>query len=83
MADLSGNGQAAPALAGNEFLGHWAGRSAGDLFDKIRTTMPTGAAGSLTDDAYLDIAAYLLQANEMPAAKPLSRDTLKGLDLNK
>jgi hypothetical protein len=37
------------------------------LFDKTRTTMPRGAAGSLSDEAYVDIVSYLLKMNEFPA----------------
>ena len=37
------------------------------LFDKTKTTMPRGAPASLSDQAYVDIVAYILQANEFPA----------------
>jgi len=83
MADLSGNGQAAPPVAGTDFLAHWQGRTAGDLFDKIRTTMPTGNPASLNKETYLNIVAYLLQVNEVPAAKELNEDTLKAISLSK
>src|SRR4051794_12374515 len=33
-------GDAAPPLAGPEFLSAWNGRSVGDLYEKIQTTMP-------------------------------------------
>ena len=57
----------APQLAGESFLQFWADLSPGDLFVRISGSMPPGQAGSLTDEAYLDVVAYLLQANGAPA----------------
>ena len=57
----------APQLAGESFLVFWADLSPGDLFVRISGSMPPGQAGSLTDEAYLDVVAYLLQANGAPA----------------
>jgi|SRR3954468_15911705 mono/diheme cytochrome c family protein len=65
-ANLGGTGEA-PALAGPQFLSDFDGLSLGDLFDRIRTTMPQDNPGSLTRDAYADILAFLLQANGVPA----------------
>jgi quinohemoprotein ethanol dehydrogenase len=83
MADLSGSGEAAPALAGSAFLLRWQGRSASDLFDKTRTTMPTGSPATLTQEQYLDIIAYILQVNEFPAVEEINRDALKTVALTK
>lgn len=57
----------APQLAGESFLQFWGDLSPGDLFVRISGSMPPGQAGSLTDQAYLDVVAYLLQANGAPA----------------
>ena len=57
----------APQLAGESFLRFWGDLSPGDLFVRISGSMPPGQAGSLTDEAYLDVVAYLLQANGAPA----------------
>ncbi|MCE2541075.1 MAG: PQQ-binding-like beta-propeller repeat protein, partial [Acidobacteria bacterium] len=57
----------APQLAGESFLQFWGDLSPGDLFVRISGSMPPGQAGSLTDEAYLDVVAYLLQANGAPA----------------
>jgi hypothetical protein len=82
-ADLSGN-DPAPALAGSTFLVKWQGRSADDLFNKIRTTMPPTGPASLSQESYLDIVAYILQTNEIPAGnRALSADTLKSVSLSK
>lgn len=84
MNNLGGNGESTPALVGNDFLSRWAGRTAGDLFDRIRTTMPTGAVGSLSDDAYRDLVAYILQANEYPVGNTLlTVDAMRNLSMTK
>ena len=57
----------APQLAGESFLRFWGDLSPGDLFDRISDSMPPEEAGSLTDEAYVDVVAYLLQANGAPA----------------
>ena len=57
----------APQLAGESFLQFWGDLSPGDLFVRISGSMPPGQAGSLTDEAYLHVVAYLLQANGAPA----------------
>jgi len=72
-ASLGGTGEA-PALAGPQFLSDFDSLSLGDLFDRIRTTMPQDNPASLTRDQYADILAFLLKANGMPAgAKELDR----------
>jgi mono/diheme cytochrome c family protein len=72
-ANLAGTGEA-PALAGPQFLSDFDGLSAGDLFDRIRTTMPQDNPGSLTRDQVADILAFLLKANGLPSgAKELDR----------
>ena len=57
----------APQLAGESFLRFWADLSPGDLFVRISGSMPPGEEGALTEEAYLDVVAYLLQANGAPA----------------
>ena len=64
-ANLSGTGEA-PALAGPQFLSDFDGLTLGDLFDRIRTTMPQDNPGSLTRDQYADILAFILKANALP-----------------
>ena len=57
----------APQLAGDSFLRFWADLSPGDLFVRISGSMPPGEEGALTGEEYLDVVAYLLQANGAPA----------------
>jgi len=70
-------GAVGPPLAGTEFLASWAGRSTADLADKIQTTMPLTAPGTLTRPQAIDIVAYILQAGKFPAGSAaLAADTL-------
>jgi mono/diheme cytochrome c family protein len=66
--ELSGS-DLAPALQGTDFREVWSGRSAGDLFDKIRTTMPAGGAGSLHPGQAADLVAYIFKVNDFPAGE--------------
>ena len=64
-----------PPVKGAAFLANWRGKSVGDLYDYTRTNMPTGAGGSLPDDEYLAVVAFLLEANGFPAGgQPLDPD---------
>ena len=63
--DLMGDG-IAPSLVGSSFFFRWSDLSVGDMYVAIRTTMPQGAPASLSPAGYADIAAYLLQVNEIP-----------------
>jgi quinohemoprotein ethanol dehydrogenase len=63
--DLSGRASA-PPLSGAAFITRWGSASVRDLFDNVRTTMPQTSPGSLDRRAYLDIIAYLLDANQSP-----------------
>jgi sugar lactone lactonase YvrE/mono/diheme cytochrome c family protein len=65
-AQLTGQGEAKP-LAGPEFLANWNGLSVGDLFERVRTTMPQSAPRSLSAETYADVLAYLLKFNGFPA----------------
>lgn len=67
-ATLGGSGEA-PALSGGQFVGDFDGQTVGDIFDRIRTTMPQTAPGSLSRDQYADILAFLLKSNGFPAGK--------------
>ncbi len=72
-ATLGGTGEA-PALVGARFLSDFNGLTLGDLFDRIRTSMPQDNPGSLSRETYADILAYILKSNAMPAgAKELDR----------
>lgn len=55
----------APQLAGLNFLNLWGDLSPAALFERISATMPIDRPGRLGDQAYIDIVAYLLQANDI------------------
>ncbi len=56
------NGTAA-ALIGGKFTAKWAGKSVDDLYYITKTQMPYGAAGTLKDQEYIDVVAFMLKAN--------------------
>jgi mono/diheme cytochrome c family protein len=66
LENLRGDGYA-PALAGSDFSIGWTGLSVGDLFGSIEATMPQEDPGGLSAEVYIDIVAYLLSKNHMPA----------------
>ncbi|HKW56481.1 MAG TPA: c-type cytochrome [Candidatus Acidoferrum sp.] len=74
-ASLTG-GESAPPLTGGAFLSNWNGLTLGDLFDRIRKSMPQNAPGKLTKQQNADVLAFALSANKFPAGKTeLSRQT--------
>jgi mono/diheme cytochrome c family protein len=66
--DLTGDGFA-PALAGPEFTGNWNDLSVGDLFERIRISMPPSGPASMTPAQKADIVAYLLKYNKFPVGQ--------------
>jgi alcohol dehydrogenase (cytochrome c) len=63
-ADLSGGAaHAAPPLAGVAFMKNWTGRTALELLERIRLTMPSGQPQSLSAEDYIDVAAFVLKRN--------------------
>jgi mono/diheme cytochrome c family protein len=66
------NGTMAPPLAGETFQATWAGQSVRALFDSAKT-MPPALPGSLSDETYANLVAYILQVNGYAAgATPLT-----------
>jgi mono/diheme cytochrome c family protein len=59
----------APALTGSTFTANWDGLSVGDLFERIRISMPQDQPGKLTREQYADVVAYLLHENKFPVGK--------------
>jgi mono/diheme cytochrome c family protein len=61
--------------AGDAFIRGWDGRTAFDLFELIRTTMPLDNPGRLSREQYVDIVAYLFKLNRLPPGdRPLPAD---------
>ena len=66
--DLAG-GEMAPGLTGGEFSSNWNDLSIGDLFDRIRISMPQSAPGSLSRQQNADILSFMLFKASVPAGK--------------
>ena len=64
-AELTG-GEMAPGLAGGEFISGWDGLTVGDLFERIRISMPQNAPGSLSGQQNADILAFMFSVNKFP-----------------
>src|SRR5215469_14372645 len=65
--DQLNGGEMAPPLAGGEFMSNWNGLTLGDLFDRIRSTMPASKPGSLSRETNADILSFILAFNKFPA----------------
>ena len=66
-------------LVGEAFWKSFAQKSVADLFEFVRTNMPNGTPGSLSQSTYADIVALMLKSNGFPAgATELGRNTIAG-----
>lgn len=65
---LEGDGFA-PALSGPEFMANWTGTTVGDLFERIRVSMPPGQESTVTSQEKADIVGFLLKSNKYPAGE--------------
>jgi len=63
--DLSG-GEMAPALVGFAFTANWDGLTLGDLFERIRISMPQNDPMALNRAQKADILAYVLSKGGYP-----------------
>jgi S-disulfanyl-L-cysteine oxidoreductase SoxD len=65
-------------LIGQGFVESWNDRRVFDFYSLVRGTMPLDNPGGLKDQEYLDVVAYLLQANHhaSPARDSLRADTV-------
>ena len=82
---LTGNpGDEVPSLVADAFMFHWRGRTVQDLYARLRKSMPADAPGSLDAGKYLDVVAYLLEANGYPAGpQELTPERLTALVIEK
>jgi mono/diheme cytochrome c family protein len=79
--ELTG-GEMAPALTGGEFVSNWDGLTIGDLFERIRISMPQNSPGSLSGQQNSDILSFVLSQNKFPAGMtelPKEGMILKGI----
>jgi mono/diheme cytochrome c family protein len=62
--------------AGPPFRNKWFGQSLGALFGYLRREMPKADPGSLSDEEYSLLVAYLMRINGMPPGQtPLAADS--------
>jgi ankyrin repeat protein/mono/diheme cytochrome c family protein len=52
-----------PSLVGPSFLGRFTGQTAHEMVQAVRSSMPQNAPDTLGDRAYVDLIAFLLNAN--------------------
>ena len=71
----------APLLGDYLFQDTWKDRSVGDLFDRIRNTMPQDEPGTLSLQDTADIVAHILNANRLPAGNVALSDDVEPLRL--
>jgi glucose dehydrogenase len=57
-----------PQELSKRLIDNWSGRNGGELFQRIKTTMPAESPGSRSDSEYLAVTAHLLDASgiELP-----------------
>ena len=73
-AELEG-GDMTPPLVGGTFTSNWNDLTLGDLFERIRATMPLDKPGTLSRQQNADVLAFVLKANLWPAGTTeLARD---------
>ena len=81
--DLMG-ADVAPPLTGVEFMSGWNDLSVGDLFERLRITMPADKPGSVSAQDNVDIVAFMLSKNGFPAGTadlPPQAEVLKGIKI--
>jgi mono/diheme cytochrome c family protein len=79
--DMNG-GEMAPGLTGGEFTANWNDLSLGDLFERMRISMPQNAPGSLSRQDNADILSYMLNKGNYPPGNtelPTQTEALNGV----
>jgi mono/diheme cytochrome c family protein len=56
-------------LSGAAFTGNWNGVTLGDLYERIKVSMPPLSPGKLTRQQSADVISFILSANGFPAGK--------------
>jgi mono/diheme cytochrome c family protein len=78
--DLHATDPEAVDLTGPVMRAKWNGKTLQERFQTIRDTMPPGNANTLGDKTYMDILAFILRSNEVPAGnQELVPETAKGI----
>jgi S-disulfanyl-L-cysteine oxidoreductase SoxD len=61
--------ESAPALTGTTFYANWEGETLDALFERMRSSMPQDAPGSLSRAQNADILAHMLKIGGYPAGQ--------------
>ena len=70
-------GAEGPPLTGVEFASNWNGLSLGELFERVRTSMPPDDPSRLSSADKIDVLSHILAVGKFPAGSTeLSRDVL-------
>jgi hypothetical protein len=76
-----GNEQDAPDLKGSAFVDRWRGDKLNVLFTQISTKMPGNQPGGLSEKVYVDILAFLLSENGLPAGnRDLTAEVIRSVE---
>jgi S-disulfanyl-L-cysteine oxidoreductase SoxD len=67
-AELAGDDMS-PPLVGADFRSDWDGLSVGDLFERIRISMPDGDPKRMTSQEKADVLAFVFASNGFPAGE--------------
>jgi mono/diheme cytochrome c family protein len=71
-------------FTGGDFMTAWTGKSMGELFKVVSTTMPEDNPGALKPQQYVDVLAYFLKLNEFPAgSEELKEEAMNGIKIDK
>jgi mono/diheme cytochrome c family protein len=79
--DMTG-GETAPPLAGGVFAANWTELTLGDIFERIRISMPANNPSALTRAQKADVLAYMLYRGGYPTGEmelPQQTEFLKAI----
>lgn len=78
--DMSGGDDSEPPLRGQHFATKWEGQSVAALYDFIATNMPKSRPGTMELDMCVDVVAFILKSNGMPAGAAALTTNIDALD---
>ena len=61
--------ESAPGLTGDDFRANWDALPVGDLFERMRLSMPEDNPGSMTRQESADVLAFILFRSDFPAGE--------------
>ena len=66
---------------GRDFEWNWRRQTVRNLYAEMSQTMPEDDPGSLTDEQYIDVIAYILELNDYPSGEVALSATNEVMDL--